>query len=174
MELPVFADVYALVAVGVLTISKQPAEALRFARYLADRDKGQPLFQQDGYDPLHRARSGDRAPTVGAKSSWRIPQPNVEARSPDRASFGTPADWPFFLALSVLGGAYLLLIAAMLTADASYTSPLRLWQALGQPGHPLRRLAEPDFLFDHRHPVGVGRPCRSAICCRVSTSPAGR
>ncbi len=67
VELPVFADVYAVVAVGVLTISKQPAEALRFAQYLADRDKGQPLFQQDGYDPLHRARSGDRAPTVGAK-----------------------------------------------------------------------------------------------------------
>lgn len=45
----------------------------------------------------------------------------------------TPADWPFFLALSVLGGAYLLLIAAMLTADAAFTSPYHLWQALGSP-----------------------------------------
>jgi len=44
-----------------------------------------------------------------------------------------PSDIPFFLALSVLGGAYVLLIAAMLTADASYTPPLRLWQALGSP-----------------------------------------
>jgi molybdate transport system permease protein len=45
----------------------------------------------------------------------------------------TPADWPFFLSLSILGGAYLLLIAAMLTADASFTSPYRIWQALGSP-----------------------------------------
>jgi molybdate transport system permease protein len=45
----------------------------------------------------------------------------------------TLADWPFFLAFSVLGGAYVLLIAAMLTADASYTSPFRIWQALGSP-----------------------------------------
>jgi molybdate transport system permease protein len=44
-----------------------------------------------------------------------------------------PADWPFFLAISVLGGAYLLLIVAMLTADASFTSPYRIWQALGSP-----------------------------------------
>ncbi len=44
-----------------------------------------------------------------------------------------PSDVPFFLALSVLGGAYALLIAAMLTADATYTSPLRVWQALGSP-----------------------------------------
>ena len=45
----------------------------------------------------------------------------------------TPADWPFFLAISVLGGAYVLLIAAMLTADAAFTSPFRIWQALGSP-----------------------------------------
>jgi molybdate transport system permease protein len=45
----------------------------------------------------------------------------------------TPADWPFFLSLSILGGAYLLLIAAMLMADASFTTPFRIWQALGSP-----------------------------------------
>ena len=50
-----------------------------------------------------------------------------------RPVHAAPSDLPFFLALSVLGGAYALLIAAMLTADASYTSPLRVWQALGSP-----------------------------------------
>jgi molybdate transport system permease protein len=45
----------------------------------------------------------------------------------------TPGDWPFFLSLSILGGAYLLLIAAMLMADASFTTPFRIWQALGSP-----------------------------------------
>jgi molybdate transport system substrate-binding protein len=52
VNLPVFADVHALVAVGVLTTSEQPTAALRFARYLAARDKGLPLFQRDGYEPV--------------------------------------------------------------------------------------------------------------------------
>jgi molybdate transport system substrate-binding protein len=50
--LPEFADVHARVAVGVLTMSDQPTAALRFARYLAARDKGLPLFQHGGYDPV--------------------------------------------------------------------------------------------------------------------------
>ena len=50
-----------------------------------------------------------------------------------RPVHAAPSDAPFFLGLSVLGGAYALLIAAMLTADASYTSPARVWQALGSP-----------------------------------------
>jgi molybdate transport system permease protein len=43
------------------------------------------------------------------------------------------ADWPFFLSLSILGGAYVLLIAAMLIAEALYTSPGHLLEALASP-----------------------------------------
>ena len=49
-------------------------------------------------------------------------------RSPSAA-----ADWPFFLSLSILGGAYVLLIAAMLAAEASYTSPAAVWNLLANP-----------------------------------------
>ncbi len=52
IALPEFADVHAHVAVGVLTCGDQPTAALRFARYLAARDKGLPLFEQDGYEPV--------------------------------------------------------------------------------------------------------------------------
>ena len=51
-----------------------------------------------------------------------------ERRSPVAA-----ADWPFFLSLSVLGGAYVLLIAAMLAAEASYTPPGAVWNILANP-----------------------------------------
>ncbi len=40
------------------------------------------------------------------------------------------SDWPFHVALSVLGGSYVLLIVALLAADASYTSPGHLLEAL--------------------------------------------
>jgi len=43
------------------------------------------------------------------------------------------ADWPFFLSLSILGGTYVLLIAAMLAAEASYTSPGQVWNLLANP-----------------------------------------
>ncbi|HWG44576.1 MAG TPA: ABC transporter permease [Gemmataceae bacterium] len=42
----------------------------------------------------------------------------------------TRSDVPFFTALSILGGTYVLLIVAMLAADASFTSPLHIGQAL--------------------------------------------
>lgn len=48
-------------------------------------------------------------------------------RQPDRPA---RSDVPFFVALSVLGGTYVLLIVAMLAADASFTSPAHLLQAL--------------------------------------------
>jgi hypothetical protein len=32
-------------------------------------------------------------------------------------------DWPFFVALGVLGGVYVVLLLAMLIANATYTSP---------------------------------------------------
>ncbi len=40
------------------------------------------------------------------------------------------SDRPFLLGMGVLGGLYVLLIVAMLVADASFTSPAHLWQAL--------------------------------------------
>jgi molybdate transport system permease protein len=41
-----------------------------------------------------------------------------------------PSDVPFFVALGLLGGAYVVLIAGMLLADLSYTSPGHMVQAL--------------------------------------------
>ena len=52
VPLPELADVHAHVAVGVLTCTRQPPAALRFARYLAARDKGLPQFQAAGYEPV--------------------------------------------------------------------------------------------------------------------------
>ena len=40
------------VSIGVLTSSEQPAAALRFARYLAARDKGAKAFAEFGYNPV--------------------------------------------------------------------------------------------------------------------------
>ncbi len=42
----------------------------------------------------------------------------------------TRSDVPFFVALSILGGTYILLIVAMLAADASFTSPAEVWRTL--------------------------------------------
>ncbi len=39
-------------------------------------------------------------------------------------------DRPFLIGLGVLGGLYIFLIVAMVAADASFTSPRHLWQAL--------------------------------------------
>src|SRR5438094_4964477 len=41
-----------------------------------------------------------------------------------------PSDVPFFVGLALLGGAYVVLIAGMLLADLSYTSPGHLVGAL--------------------------------------------
>lgn len=38
------------ITVGVLAASKQPTEALRFCRYLSAKDKGLPVFKQEGYE----------------------------------------------------------------------------------------------------------------------------
>lgn len=42
-------------------------------------------------------------------------------------------DWPFFVCLAILGGSYIILIVALLLADASFTSPGHLWSALASP-----------------------------------------
>ena len=40
------------------------------------------------------------------------------------------SEWPFFASLSVIGGTYVLLIVAMILADAAYTSPRQIAHAL--------------------------------------------
>ncbi|HEY7310674.1 MAG TPA: molybdate ABC transporter substrate-binding protein [Gemmataceae bacterium] len=50
--LPELSAANAHVAVGVLNRGTQPSAALRFARYLAARDRGLPLFEQDGFTPV--------------------------------------------------------------------------------------------------------------------------
>ena len=47
------------------------------------------------------------------------------------------ADWPFVTGLAVLSGSYLVLIAAMLVADAAFTTP----------GHLLRAFASPEIQY---------------------------
>ncbi len=54
VALPVFAAVKANVAAGVLTVSEQPAAALRFARYLAATDRGGEIFKKHSYEPAGR------------------------------------------------------------------------------------------------------------------------
>lgn len=49
VPVPLFADVQAEVAACVARACAQPATALRFARYLAARDRGQPLFARFGF-----------------------------------------------------------------------------------------------------------------------------
>jgi len=52
------------------------------------------------------------------------------APPPTHASNRSPSDVPFFLVFGVIGSLYLVLILAMLIADASYTSPKHFWEAL--------------------------------------------
>lgn len=40
------------VTVGVLTACTRPTDALRFARYLTARDRGQPVFAKEGFPPV--------------------------------------------------------------------------------------------------------------------------
>jgi molybdate transport system permease protein len=56
------------------------------------------------------------------------PNPAADAK---RAGRRVGSDAPFLISLCVLGGSYLLLIAGMLVADASYTTPGNLIDALG-------------------------------------------
>ena len=52
IPLPVLTNIQSRIAVAVLRSSAQPTAALRFARYLAARDKGLHQFQQQGYEPV--------------------------------------------------------------------------------------------------------------------------
>ena len=57
--------------------------------------------------------------------------PNTTACKVDAHHVGS--DIPFYIGLVVLGGTYVLLLLAMLTADLFYTSPDHLWAALAKP-----------------------------------------
>lgn len=52
VPVPELEGVAAKVTVGVLTASTQPTAALRFARYLAARDRGAPVLAKHGYRPV--------------------------------------------------------------------------------------------------------------------------
>jgi molybdate transport system permease protein len=54
----------------------------------------------------------------------------VDSSARARASVRARSDAPFLISLAIIGGLYLLLIVAMLVADASYTSPGHLLEAL--------------------------------------------
>jgi molybdate transport system permease protein len=55
----------------------------------------------------------------------------MQAQPGEDVMHGRPrSDLPFFLALGILGGLYVALIVALLVADASFTTPNHLWQAL--------------------------------------------
>ena len=45
----------------------------------------------------------------------------------------TPSDRPFFVALGLLGGVYVALIAALLAVDVAHTSPAHLAEAFANP-----------------------------------------
>ncbi len=56
-----------------------------------------------------------------------------DANHPPSLPPGRRRDWPFFLGLAILSSVYILLIAAMLVADLSFTTPGHLLKALGSP-----------------------------------------
>jgi len=43
------------------------------------------------------------------------------------------SDWPFLTALGVIGGFYIVMILALIVADATYTTPKNFWDALQSP-----------------------------------------
>jgi len=67
----------------------------------------------------------DKVPRDYNQSVQRVTQPEP------RPQF--TADWPFFAGFAVLGGAYVLLIAAMVLADVSFILPRHVLEALRSP-----------------------------------------
>ncbi|MCP3920437.1 MAG: solute-binding protein [bacterium] len=55
------------ITIGVLTSSSQPTEALRFARFLAARDAGGPVFARHGFEPA-RGDVFERTPRLSIAS----------------------------------------------------------------------------------------------------------
>jgi molybdate transport system permease protein len=60
-------------------------------------------------------------------------QDRHDTSAPGPTGNPSPSDWPFYLALALLGGTYVGLIAAMLVADLAFTSPGHLLEALNSP-----------------------------------------
>ena len=52
IPIPEFESIDELVSLAVLTSSRQPTAALRFARYLAASDRGLPVFEESGLRPV--------------------------------------------------------------------------------------------------------------------------
>lgn len=52
VQIPELQELQAKVAVGVLKSSKQPTQALHFARYLSARDKGLVRYREHGFQPV--------------------------------------------------------------------------------------------------------------------------
>ena len=63
-------NLIAHVSAGVLTSSKQPTAALRFARFLAARDRGQKQFEQHGFTPVNGEPFAQRG-GLRARRVWR-------------------------------------------------------------------------------------------------------
>src|SRR5262245_4319710 len=59
--------------------------------------------------------------------------PATSADSPAQVSPRSAADWPFYLALAVLGGSYVVLIVALLAADVLFTTGGHIVDALNKP-----------------------------------------
>ncbi len=57
----------------------------------------------------------------------------MEKKSANSISASNASDRVFIAGLALIGGLYLFLILAMLAADASFTTPWRIWEALGSP-----------------------------------------
>jgi molybdate transport system permease protein len=57
----------------------------------------------------------------------------TESKTPPTPPQRVRSDAPFLAGLCLLGGVYVVLIVAMVLADAAFTSPRHLWQALGSP-----------------------------------------
>jgi len=57
-----------------------------------------------------------------------MPQPATQ--TPAKTLERAPSDAPFYLGMGLIGGLYVLLILGLLAADASFTAPRHLWQAL--------------------------------------------
>ena len=121
---------------------------------------------------------------------------SVTASGPVARPHRPPSDTWFFVAIGAIGAFYVLMILALLVADAAYMidTPLaapsldpafaqrhpwlaglldnHLTAALAKPENPLRDPAEPDLLFADGHPVAVGGRARGIPVGAVSISRA--
>ena len=78
----------------------------------------------------HRPRPSSSSSSSSSNAVLGTTEDEDEGRGRGRGkSSGSYSDAPFLLCLGLIGGVYILLIVAMLVADASFTSPKHLWQA---------------------------------------------